>query len=154
MTTTTRSEIEERLGVIARELVGRPYEWLARGPGSFYCLGLLLYLLEEAAGVRLEDPYAGGGDHGALLAFWRRFRALELGQEPVQALDAVFTRGTASRVPHVSVVVSPGWAIQVERTQGLDLSGAPIPGQVHRVRITDAIAPEGAEVYRLHELDA
>ncbi len=71
--------------------LGRPYRPFARGPLAFYGIGLWLYLLEKATGIRIEDPFAAPSGPSGFLDFGKHFvRLPDLGS--IQTLDVLWWR--------------------------------------------------------------
>ena len=119
-------------------MVGKPFVWGARGPDSYYCLGIFLDLLERTRGIRLPGPF-GVEDEEKLRRFFERFLALPKGFD-VQPLDLFFWRWGSDA--HVAIVESDRWTVSVSPEAG-----------VHRARVDDARA-RAETLYRLKELVA
>lgn len=129
------------LDELSHRLVGAPFEVGARGPYSFYCLGLWLYLLEQSTRIRLEDPFAGR-DRSGILAFWAFFE--EVKAPPYQLLDALYSRD--GHDAHVSTIVSEsGRVATTERPRGVQ------PGGVRLEELGVALQ-KAQSVYRLRVL--
>jgi cell wall-associated NlpC family hydrolase len=66
-----------------RDIIGKPYEWGARGPGSYDCWGVVLALVPQWAGVGPVDAMSHVAARVAILASLRgndttpRFRKVE-----------------------------------------------------------------------------
>ena len=99
-----------RLEAAVDRILGKPFRMLARGPGEFYCLGLWLYLLEEAQGIWIEDPFIRP-TLDSITSFWRRF--LPVPFEKVRPLDAFYHHNADGVTSHVSVIESTRWAVDV-----------------------------------------
>lgn len=126
-----------RLRSAVDESLGKPFVWGARGPGSFYCLGLYLALLERVEGIKLPDPFVREEEEG-LRGFWDRFLKLaSLGD--LAPLDVLFWRWGDGRA-HVAIVEDRRWAV----------STTPVTG-VYRMPLEVACARAEA-AYRLKEL--
>lgn len=127
---------QARLRAAADAIMGKPYEEGACGPDRFYCVGVLIHLIWELLGVRLEDPQGHGID--AILAFWRRFKRVA---EP-RPLDALyFPQGDSPR-PHVAVVEDGRYGIQAASLQG-----------VHRAELWE-LRSQPHRIYRFREVTA
>lgn len=98
------------------EVISRPFEWLARGPKKFYCLGLWLYLLEGSQGIRIEDPWEHPNIH-VLRDFWMLFDSIPPSQA-TRPLDLLFWRWGPGQ-PHVATVESDRWVVSVEKGLGV-----------------------------------
>jgi len=111
--------------------LGRPFEWLARGPEAFDCLGLYLDLLEDVQGVRLPHPFRdrASAEEG-LLGFWKAFDRLPTISSDLEPMDILFWRLPGHR-GHVVIVEDPapwGWCASVSEERG-----------VHRLPIRTAL---------------
>jgi cell wall-associated NlpC family hydrolase len=76
---------------LAREQLGKPYQWGASGPNKFDCSGLVMYVYDNL-GVKLprvtgEQAYAG----------------VHVDREDLQPGDLVFFRLNGSRIDHVGI---------------------------------------------------
>lgn len=106
----------KKLETVVDRRIGRPFCWGARGPEEFYCLGLYLDLLEQVAGIRIEDPFSI--EAPAIFAFWRRFLRLPSFGD-LRPLDVLFWHHGDAAQAHVSIVESGKWAVTVEAPDGV-----------------------------------
>ena len=100
-------------------VLGRPFEWLGRGPDAFDCLGLWLHLLHVELQVWIAHPFrahADGGSETELLAFWRRFEEIPLDDAELP-LDLFFWRPGGR--PHVATVQDSWWTASVDHQSGV-----------------------------------
>jgi cell wall-associated NlpC family hydrolase len=135
----TAPGIDLRLRQVVDQFLGRPFAWGARGPESFYCLGLYLYLLEEVGGVSIPDPFIQT-EEIALRNFWERFIRLASTGD-LRPLDILFWRWADGRA-HVATVEDGRWAVTTTPGTG-----------VHRMPLGIAAARAEA-AYRPKELVA
>ncbi len=91
----TRQPASSRLGsdaaILAKEQLGKPYQWGASGPNKFDCSGLVMYVYDNL-GVKLprvtgEQAYAG----------------VHVDREDLQPGDLVFFKLSGSRIDHVGI---------------------------------------------------
>jgi len=116
-------------------LIGKPFAWLARGPESFYCLGLWLHLVEVLRGIRIEDPFIEPNEQ-RLREFWHRFLPVDF--KELRPLDVLFWRW--SDQTHVATVENERWVVSVSREGG-----------VHRMPLLEAVL-RAEKAYRLRDL--
>ena len=91
----TQPSTGSRLGfdaaALAKDQLGKPYQWGAAGPEKFDCSGLVMYVYDNL-GVKLprvtgEQAYAG----------------VHVDREDLQPGDLVFFRLSGSRIDHVGI---------------------------------------------------
>jgi hypothetical protein len=104
------------LSELIDEVISAPFEWLARGPAKFYCLGLWLYLLEHSQGIVIEDPWQNPKIE-VLRDFWTRFDEIPPA-EATRPLDLLFWRWGPGQ-PHVATVEDDRWVVSVEKGLGV-----------------------------------
>lgn len=120
----TGSEIDrEQLREAIDRRLGLPFKWLSRGPGSYYCLGLWLDLLEELTAVRLADPFVTRSRSG-LIDFWRYFTTVSVDRE-IRPLDLLHWKYGDGR-SHIATVESDRWAVSVSEGTGVHRLPFPI----------------------------
>ncbi len=85
------SRLGSDAATLAREQLGKPYQWGASGPNKFDCSGLVMYVYDNL-GVKLprvtgEQAYAG----------------VHVDREDLQPGDLVFFKLSGSRIDHVGI---------------------------------------------------
>jgi cell wall-associated NlpC family hydrolase len=85
------SSLGHDAATLAKEQLGKPYQWGASGPNKFDCSGLVMYVYDNL-GVKLprvtgEQAYAG----------------VHVEREDLQPGDLVFFRLSGSRIDHVGI---------------------------------------------------
>lgn len=126
------------------EYVGIPFVRKGRSPRGWDCIGLVIHVLRERAGVALPSYLI---DSHASRAVQREIHAAETGGEwmPVEpgserALDVVVMRaihaGGYAADSHVGLVVGPGWLMHVEEataTVCLPFTHGTVAGRIRRI---------------------
>jgi len=87
----TGSRLGVRAAALAKEQLGKPYQWGASGPEKFDCSGLVMYVYDNL-GVQLprvtgKQAYAG----------------VHVDRENLQSGDLVFFKLNGSRIDHVGI---------------------------------------------------
>jgi cell wall-associated NlpC family hydrolase len=89
----TGSRLGQAAAALAREQLGKPYQWGAEGPDKFDCSGLVIYVYSEL-GVdlpRVSGQQAYAGTH--------------VDRKDLQPGDLVFFRLNGSEIDHVGIYV-------------------------------------------------
>lgn len=89
----TGSRLGLKAAALAKEQLGKPYQWGASGPEKFDCSGLVMYVYDNL-GVKLprvtgQQAYAG----------------VHVDREDLQPGDLVFFKLNGSRIDHVGIYV-------------------------------------------------
>jgi cell wall-associated NlpC family hydrolase len=106
-TPATESLTGSRLGLeaaaLAKQQIGKPYQWGAEGPDKFDCSGLTMYVFNEL-GVQL--PRVSGQ---------QAYAGVHVDREDLQPGDLVFFKLNGSRIDHVGIYQGHGDFVHAPR---------------------------------------
>jgi len=116
----TGPDFKVPLSGVIDAILGRPFVWLGRGPAAFDCLGLLVYLLDQVAGIQIEDPREAAARTSsieALLQFHEHFIRLPTLTD-LEPLDVLYWRQGGGD-SHLAVVENERWTVNAELGAGV-----------------------------------
>ena len=99
----TPTALGPRAVELAKDQLGKPYQWGAAGPDKFDCSGLVQYVYSNL-GVQL--PRVSGQQAGA---------GVHVDREDLQPGDLVFFRLSGTRIDHVGIYVGRGKFVHAPR---------------------------------------
>jgi cell wall-associated NlpC family hydrolase len=93
------------VGEVVDNILGKPFEFGGRGPGTFDCLGVVLHVLRGAFGLSLPDP---GLSIAAIETFKKHFRHVNIDdKQPGDVVHVVAENDIGHQ--GVAVVESKKW---------------------------------------------
>jgi len=97
------------------KILGRPFHDGGRGPKTFDCMGVCLYLARVVQGLELRDPVDLCYSPGALLSFREQFQRVEL--DEIEPMDWLHMR--SSHRQHVAIVEDMRYAVEATKEAGV-----------------------------------
>ena len=99
----TGSRLGLAAAALAREQLGKPYQWGAEGPDKFDCSGLVLYVYSE---LGVDLPRVSGQ---------QAYAGIHVDRKDLQPGDLVFFRLNGSKIDHVGIYVGHGKFVHAPR---------------------------------------
>ena len=99
----TGSKLGLAAAALAKEQLGKPYQWGAEGPDKFDCSGLVMYVYDNL-GVKL--PRVSGQ---------QAYAGVHVDRQDLQPGDLVFFKLNGSRIDHVGIYLGHGKFIHAPR---------------------------------------
>ena len=120
----------------ADAILGAPFKLRGSGPKEFYCLGLIVFMLREVFGVRIEDPLTCSSVSRGARKLANMLRPIRPDERPDEG-DIVHFERLPDGLQHFAMVEDRLWVVEACQAVG-----------VRRRRLHEALK-DSCTVYRL-----